>query len=103
MTAQLTLESRSDVVRGLVAEFSQGLGYPVSATTGPAIRIEVPESTDLLLELMSHIALCAAKANIEVEEPLCRLQFQHTNAATVVTLGLRIAEFGYHAAPPAVA
>lgn len=100
MTAHVTMESTSEMALGLVADFARGLGCAVDVPPGSesrAIRIALPDAA-VLLELMTHVALSATRANIHVDEPLCRVTFQHANAPSVVTLGLRIAEFSIDAA-----
>ena len=100
MTAHVTLESNNEVALRLVADFARGLGCVVDAppgSDGRAIRIALSDAS-VLLELMTHVALSATKANIDVGEPVCRVTFQHANAPSVVTLGLRIAEFNIDAA-----
>ena len=95
MTAHVTLESKNEVVLRLVADFARGLGCVVDVppgSDGRAIRIALSDAS-VLLELMTHVALSATKANIDLDEPVCRVTFQHANAPSVVTLGLRIAEF----------
>jgi hypothetical protein len=96
MTGHLTLESKSEVVLRYVADFARGLGC--AATTpadahGRAIRMALPESSDALLELMSHVALSATRAGVDIGEPVCYVTFQHDHAPSVVTLGLRLAAF----------
>ena len=96
MTGHLTLESKNEVVVRYVADFARGLGCAVATphdSHGRAIRMQLPESSDALLELISHVALSATRANVDIGEPVCHLTFQHENAPSVVTLGLRIAAF----------
>ena len=101
MIAHLTVESGSEVVRATVADFARGLGCAVEddrRQATPLVRITMPESTDHVLELMSHVALSATRAMVDLDEPVCRVTFQHGGATSVVTLGLRIAEFDIGAA-----
>lgn len=100
MTGHLTLESRSEVVLRYVADFARGLGCAVDTPPDShrAIRMALPESSDALLELMSHVALSATRASVDISEPLCRVTFQHDNAPSVVTLGVRLAAFNIDAA-----
>jgi hypothetical protein len=93
--AHLTVESKSEAVRATVADFAHGLGCEVEdgrREGTPLLRITMPESTDHVLELMSHIALSATRALVDLDEPLCRVSFRHRGAASVVTLGLRVTE-----------
>jgi len=79
-----------------VADFARGLGCGVEdgrRGDTPLIRITMPESTDHVIELMSHVALSATRALVDLDEPVCRVTFQHGGAASVVTLGLRVTEF----------
>jgi hypothetical protein len=101
MTGHLTVESSSDVVLRYVADFAHGLGCAVATPPdahGRAIRMALPESTDALLELMSHVALSATRAGVDIGEPVCVVTFQHDHAPSVVTLGLRLAGFNIDAA-----
>jgi len=94
--AHLTVESRSEVVLATVADFARGLGCAVEDDRRgrtPLVRITMPEATDDALELLSHVALSATRAMVDVDEPVCRVAFQHGSAASVVTLGLRLTEF----------
>jgi len=96
MTAHLTLESENELVLRIVSDYARGLGCTfdtVPTSTGRGIRTEVTDAGDTLLELLTHIALSAMKAEVDVAEPLCRLSYRHGSAASQVTLGLRIAEF----------
>jgi hypothetical protein len=101
MTGHLTIESRSDAVLSLVAAFMQGLGYHVEPSTdgGPhAIQSVLPDATGDLLEMLSQLALSTAKAGIDVTEPICRVGFRHTNAASAVSLALRLEAFSIESA-----
>lgn len=104
MTAHLTLLSENEVLLRLVADFARGLGCPlhaVPASTGRGITAEVPDAGDTLLALLTHVALSATKAEVDVAEPLCRVTYRHGSAPSEVTLGLRIAEFSLGAAAKA--
>ena len=97
MTLALTLVSESDLLRRLVRDFAHGLGCPVdmaSTSSGrPSVRIAVNESDHSLVELLTHVALSAAKAGIDFAEPLCNVTYQHRGVPSEVTLTLRIEEF----------
>ena len=98
MIASLTLVSRNDVVLSLVADFARGLGCTVDTVPPWKRRIRVgmpdsPESDEMLVELLTHVALSAAKAGVEVTEPLCYLTRRHGGVSSEVTLALRIEEF----------
>jgi len=95
MTVHLTLVSRNDLVLSFVRDFARGLGGsvdPVPEPAGPGIRIEAPDAGHSLLELLTHVALSATKAGVDVQESLCMVTYQHEGAASTVTLTLRIAE-----------
>ena len=101
MTGHLILESKSEVVLRYVADFARGLGCAVDTPPGSnrrSIRMALPESSDSLLELMSHVALSATRAGVDIGEPVCHVTFQHDNAPSVVTIVLRLAAFNIDAA-----
>lgn len=96
MIVRLMLVSENEVVLRLVGDFARGLGCAldiIPASPGRGIRMEVPDAGDTLLELLTHVALSATKAGVDVSEPLCRVTYRHSNAPSEVTLGFRIAEF----------
>jgi hypothetical protein len=95
MTAQLTLTSDHEGVLQMVADFARGLGCnprPATGTPGSGITANVPDESTLL-ELLTHIALSATKAEIDLAEPLCLIAYHHEHASSAVTLGLRLSEF----------
>jgi hypothetical protein len=95
MTVFVTLISENDLVLRLVRDFARGLGCPVTAPTSPgqSIRIEVDDDDHSLVELLTHVALSAAKAGVDVAEPICHVTYRHRSVTSEVTLTLRIAEF----------
>jgi hypothetical protein len=94
MTVSVTLVSNNDLVLRLVRDFAHGLGCPVDVpSSGQSIRIEVDDDDHSLVELLTHVALSAAKAGVDVAEPLCHVTYQHRSVTSEVTLTLRIAEF----------
>src|SRR5689334_8401771 len=96
MTVSVTLVSGNDLVLRLVRDFVQGLGGRVderASPSGRSIRIEFEDDEHSLLELLTHVALSAAKAGVNVAEPLCHGTCRHPGAASDVTLTLRIADF----------
>jgi hypothetical protein len=96
MTVSVTLVSKSEQVLRLVHDFAHGLGCPVdmgSPSSGGSIRIEVGDDHSLL-ELLTHVALSATKAGVNVAEPLCHVTYRHRGVTSNVTLTLRIAEVG---------
>ena len=105
MIASLTLVSRNDLVLSLVADFAHGLGCTVDTVPPWKRRIKIsmpatPESDEMLIELLTHVALSAAKAGVEVTEPLCYLTCRHGSAASEVMLALRIEEFAIDSKTP---
>jgi len=96
MTVHLTVTSENDVVIDLVRDFAHGLGCVVEAVRAPAgrgIRVDVPDAGHVLVELLTHVALSATKAGIEVSEPLCQVTCQHSGVSSKVRLAMRLAEF----------
>jgi hypothetical protein len=94
MAVFVTLVSENDLILRLVYEFAHGLGCPVDIglmSSGHSIRIEVDDDDRNLVELLTHVALSAAKAGVDVTEPLCHVTSR--GATSDVTLTLRIAEF----------
>ena len=95
MTVFVTFVSESDVLLGLVSDYARGLGCQVDVglmSSNRSIRIEVDDDRSLV-ELLTHVALAAAKAGVEVSEPLCQVTYRHRGVTSDVTLTLRIAEF----------
>src|SRR5436190_19890290 len=96
MVVFVTLVSENDLILRLVGDFAHGLGCPVDIglmSSGHSIRIEVDDDDRNLVELLTHVGLSAAKAGVDVAEPLCHVTYRHRGATSDVTLTLRIAEF----------
>ena len=96
MTIAVTLVTKSEPLLDLVRDFAHGLGCRVdmgAAPAGRSIRIAVHEEDYTLVELLTHVALSAAKAGVDVAEPLCHVTYQHRSVTSEVTLTLRIADF----------
>jgi hypothetical protein len=96
MTIAVTLVSGSDSLLRLVRDFAHGLGCRVETaptSSGQSIRIAVDDDDHSLVELLTHVALSAAKAGVDVAEPLCHVTYRHRSVTSEVTLTLRIAEF----------
>jgi hypothetical protein len=96
MTVSVTLVSENDQVLRLVRDFAHGLGHPVDVaqtSAGQGVRIEVDDEDHSLVELLTHVALSAAKAGVNVAEPLCYVTYQHRSVTSQVTLSLRIIDF----------
>ena len=103
MTVSVTLVSTSELVLRLVHDFARGLGCVVDAgplSSDRSIRIEVNDDGHSLLELLTHVALSATKAGVDVTEPLCQVTYRHGGGVTPdVTLTLRIADIRIDAVP----
>ena len=94
MTLFVTLVSESDLVLSLVRDYARGLGCPVTTVASDrSVRIEVQDDDHSVLELLTHVALSAAKAGINVAEPIVRVTYQHPSVTTEVAITLRIDEF----------
>jgi hypothetical protein len=96
MNITVTVVSKNDVLLRLVRDFAHGLGCRVEMVPTPSvgsIRIALNEDEQSLVELLTHVALSAAKAGIDVAEPLCHVTYQHRSVTSQVTLSLRLAEF----------
>src|SRR4030095_2630661 len=95
MTLSVTLVSENDQLLRLVRDFAHGLGCPVTVPKSPdgRGRIEVDDDDHSLVELLTHVALSAAKAGVNLAEPVCHVTYQHRSVTSEVTLTLRIAEF----------
>lgn len=94
MTVFVTLITESELLLRLVSDYARGLGCDVDGAS-PArgsIRIEVDDDRSLV-ELLTHVALGAAKAGVAVSEPLCQVTYRHAGVTSDVILTLRIAEF----------
>jgi len=99
MRVSVTLVTENDLIRRLVGDFAHGLGCPVTPAKSPdkSIRIEVDDDALSLLELLTHVALSATQAGVDVAEPICHVRYQHHRATSEVALTLRIAGFGIDA------
>jgi hypothetical protein len=97
MTIVVTLVTESDQLLRLVSDFAHGLGCRVDrapTSSGHSIRIAVDEDDDhSLVELLTHVALSAAKAGVDLAEPLFHVTYRHRSVSSEVTLTLRIADF----------
>ena len=94
MTVFVTLITESELLLHLVSDYARGLGCDVDGANpaGGSIRIEVDDDRSLV-ELLTHVALSAAKAGVDFAEPLCHVTYQHRGVTSEVTLTLRIEEF----------
>jgi len=102
MTVHLTLFTDVEAIRHQVADYARGLGCTVTgAPVVPesGIYATLPDEGEALLELLTHVALTATKAGVDLSEPLCRVTYQHQSAAPEVLVGFRLTEFSIHAAP----
>jgi len=101
MKVQLTVRSTSDVVLHLVSDYAKGLGYTVGgddAFTPTEVRITMPDVEQGLVELLTHVALSATKAGVDVGEPICEVVCHHGGASADVRLALRLTELTIDAA-----
>jgi hypothetical protein len=92
MTVSATLVSKNDLILRLVHDFTRGLGCSVDASADRRIRIELDGDVQKLLELLTHVALSATKAGVDVAEPLCHVTYRHEGVTSDVTLTLRVAD-----------
>ena len=94
MIIQFTLASQSHALLKLVGEFAEGLECEVDvrATPHADVRARLPEeaSADLLLHLLSYVALSAVKLGLEVSEPQYQVRFREAKAAAGVMLAFRV-------------
>jgi len=93
MIIQFTLASRSPALLKLVGEFAEGLECEFGVqTTHADVRARLPEdaSADLLLHLLSYVALSSVKLGLDVSEPQCQVRFHEPKAAAAVTLALSV-------------
>jgi hypothetical protein len=101
MKVQLTVRSASELVLHLVSDYAKGLGYAVGdgeAFTPRGVRITMPDVEQGLVELLTHVALSATKAGVDVGEPLCEVVCHHGGASSDVRLALRLTELRIDAA-----
>ena len=92
MTVSTTLVSTNALILRLVHDFARGLGCPVDTSSGRSVRVELDGDDYKLLELLTHVALSATKAGVDVAEPLCHVTYRHQGVTSDVTLTLRIAD-----------
>jgi hypothetical protein len=96
MTVSATLVTKNDEVRRLVRDFAHGLGCRIgneALSSAPSIRVDMDDDGHSLLELLTHVALAATQAGVDVAEPVCHVTYRHDSVASEVTLTLRIADF----------
>ena len=99
MTAHFALISTSDDLLRLVAEFAQGLGCALDQPPGSgigALRVQVTDTAETLLSLLTYVALTAMKVRVNLDEPLCEVTYQHGAEVSEVTLSFRIADIRIH-------
>ena len=94
MIIEFTLISPSDALLKLIHEFAEALECEVDvrATPHADVRARLPEEAgaDLLLHLLSYVALSAVKLGLDVGEPQCRVRFREPQAAAAVTLAFSV-------------
>jgi hypothetical protein len=54
------------------------------------LRITMHEEYKGLVELLTHVALSATKAGVDVGEPICEVIYHHDGASSDVRLALRL-------------
>jgi hypothetical protein len=92
MTIQFTLSSRHQPLLTLVRDFAHGLGYEVTATGRDEVRFPVPDGAEMLLHVLTHVALAAARSDIEMNDAVCTVDYHEPRAAAAVRLKLRLAD-----------
>jgi hypothetical protein len=87
MIIQFTLATQSHALLKLVHEFAEGLECEVDVRATPQadVRARLPTEAgaDLLLHLLSYVALSAVKLGLNVSEPQCQVRFREPEAAAV--------------------
>jgi hypothetical protein len=105
MIIQFTLASESQALLTLVREFAEGLDCEVDvlATPHDDLRVRLPEKAgaELLLHLLSYVALSTVKLGLDVGEPQCRMRFREPNAAAAVALAFNISAIDLGGVAPA--
>jgi hypothetical protein len=94
MTIQFTLTSRHQPLLTLVRDFAHGLGYQVDAAGKDQIQFPVPDGAEMLLHVLTHVALSAARFDIEMNDAVCTIDYHEPRAAAAVRLKLRLADIG---------
>lgn len=89
MIVQLTLASQSESLLTLVGDFAEGLGCQVARSSARAdVRARLPQDApaDLLLHLLSYVALSAVKLGLDVNEQRYQVRFHERGAKADATL-----------------
>jgi hypothetical protein len=95
MTVSVTVSSRNAQVLQLVHDFARGLGCAAEMTSTPSgrsVRVNVDDNHHDVLELLTHLALSAMKAGVDIAEPLCQMTYHYSGVTSNVTLSLRLAD-----------
>lgn len=95
MTVSVTVSSTNEQVLQLVRDFALGLGCAaetMSTPGGRSVRVDVDDNHHNVLELLTHVALSATKAGVNIAEPLCQLTYQYSGVTSNVMLSLRLAD-----------
>ena len=92
MTVSVTLVSDNPLVLRLVHDFAHGLGCPVDTSSARSIRIQLDDADHRLMDLLTHVALSATKAGVDVHEPICHVTYRREGVTSDVTLTLRISD-----------
>ena len=97
MTIQFTLVSRHAPLVTLVREFALGLGYAVEDDAAQGeIRFAVRDGAEMLLHVLTHVALGATKLGVDLQDAICRVRFREPHAAAAVEMNLRLADITLH-------
>jgi hypothetical protein len=94
MLIEFTLITQNHALLKLVHEFAEAADCEVDVRVTPdsEVRARLPGEggADLLLHLLSYVALSAVKLGVEVGEPRCRVRFREPQAPAAVTLALSV-------------
>jgi hypothetical protein len=90
MIVQFTLASQSDALLQLVGDFAAGLECEVAARATPRadVHARLPQDApaELLLHLLSYVALSTVKLGLDVKEPRYQVRFREPKAKADVAL-----------------
>ena len=95
MQIELEVVSHNEALLRLIREFAEGLGWTLGPKVPSGISLRQTEDSagaNHLLNVLTYMALSAAKTGGDASEPLCRIRYREGHASAV-KLGIRIAEF----------
>jgi hypothetical protein len=94
MTVEFTLITQSHALSKLIHEFAEALECQVDVRVTPhaEIRARLPDEggAEVLLHLLSYVALTAVRLGLDVAEPRCQVRFREPQAAAAVTLAFSV-------------